>query len=1547
MRNVLAACAVFATLAGAASAEPNPTPDLSQAYREKTATRLKICLNGWWYFQYAPEPPQERPPRDGWGYIRVPSFFSGYQFWVYDEEKKPIKGRDGLWRGKKRCEYGSAWYRREIRIPVEWAGKRVFVQAKGKVFFNGQLMGEYSIYDPLVEVTPAVRLGGVNVLDVLVQGKPAPSWQPGPGLDRNTWLYVLPSGPVVDDVFVVPSVVSSTLTVHVRVANPTDAPARVRVACEVLDGERAVLQLPAQELAVPARGTAQATAQATWRDFREWLPRKPYLYRLRTTLLDARGQLSDEHVQRFGFRGKLVARNGDFYLGGKKIHFRMSIHPYWANGLYGMGNRQAIEAFIRDQMAKGFNGAQTWALDDDFARDICDELGFMLCCPVPKEANEEQIRKLLERYRNHPSIMFWRTDRWVNLDLNNIHPDLLDGSSERLPVDRRRTAQRLAQREQLFKKYDPLRLVIHYGCGNAGEIYCCLPYLPIGMPLQERCDWPSKWAATKRQPLALPEFDFVHKYAYRRMDWADDTWQESESELLEQAARYLGDDMYQLARRPLASASAVDAVEDVAEGFKQPRLSQVFTHITALQAKEVMRAWRGYGVSYMAPWFASGEWSESSIEGYEGTIRTNYTDEEIQQPGAFPEEIPLGKLYFIVNPVWEKLHPDLPMFRKTPVYDVAQKNWRDILIYIGGYPEFTDKGHAYFGGQTMLKRLVAINDTMEPLTITVSWDLVDLDGNVAHTDRRTITLQPGEIYREPIVIRTPWVEQRTPYKLRLIARDTQDKVLATDELDIELFPPSSSPSFPEGTPPLALYDEVGLTENLFRAANVPYRRISSLAELQPTDQVLVVGRQSLTARLDGAELSRRIAAGLRVLCFEQDKSSLIGPALDEVSERWCWIAAPHHPVLAGLEDRDMRNWRGESDLIEPYARYPETKIGLKFPKWGNKGIVATYVLRRPTYGSYITLLTCGYDRRNTPLLEIIHGAGRIIFCQLDITNRHGFDPIAGVLFNRLLEYIATPKPLPLTPYYIGGPQGAKLLDEFFVARHEVVNPPDIRPEEVAPVLLIGDLSERERRRILPKLHEFLGAGGTVLYLPGVLREEGWLPDFPVSVRLEQRGVFRSSLERRWPLLDGLCGADFYFRAIPKGFAPSEEFKFYVVAQTSGRSRALDSGLVAEIPYGAGRVILCQVDPEVLRGWRAYPKFVRIFSTILTNLRVKFTCPLTLTPPLEVDLAGQWFLQLDPDDRGVRERWFEKVPFGKVSASSNGHWQRMHKVVSWAYDGDTNTAWLSRRGEGVFGGEWLEFDFERPRQVERAEVQFSGRPPLEFRVQRWEAGARPVEGQWRDVLRVANAEGRKEFSLPFAPLTTQKLRLLFDKVDEQVSVAEVRIFGEGKELTAELRSLPPRYPVPYDDGRRTGPPINGYIRTVYLWEKITLNGRTYQGPAWFSTRFYCPEELRGKEVHLIFGSIADDDWVYVNGKLVAQTVNKRTSNEPWGVQPRDYQLPPDALRYGEINVLSVRVVNKSPAGGIVYTPVKLMTYPKLLLPQTPVLTYYNPDKFFMW
>lgn len=113
-----------------------------------------------------------------------------------------------------------------------------------------------------------------------------------------------------------------------------------------------------------------------------------------------------------------------------------------------------------------------------------------------------------------------------------------------------------------------------------------------------------------------------------------------------------------------------------------------------------------------------------------------------------------------------------------------------------------------------------------------------------------------------------------------------------------------------------------------------------------------------------------------------------------------------------------------------------------------------------------------------------------------------------------------------------------------------------------------------------------------------------------------------------------------------------------------------------------------------------------------------------------------------------------------------------------------------------------------------------------------------------------------------------------------------------------------------------------INTFYSWE---MQGYDYNGFAWYRIRFTLPREMRDKSyykdwLHIYMAKIDDADETYLNGKLIGKTGAFPGDSGGYTTAftvERNYKIAVDdpILRWGEENVIAVRVYDDSGIGGI--------------------------------
>jgi len=341
--------------------------------------------------------------------------------------------------------WGIGWYRRQLEIPASDNGRAVFLDVDGAmsyatVWLNGHLVGgwPYGYNSWRVDLTPYIVPGGTNQLAIRLDNPPESArWYPGGGLYRNVWLtktdpvHVAQWGTQVTTPQVSPD--AATIRLDVTIDNDSKMDANVRVATEIfaLDAAgsktgRAVARIePVAAKAAASSGTTLRST-ATITKPRLWGPpptQSPNRY-VAVTTLSRNGRAIDRYETRFGVRSVRFDPNSGVLVNGERISLRGVNNHHDLGALGAAFNVRAAERQLEILREMGANAVrlshnppapELLELTDRMGLLVVDEifdswerkktpLDFHLIFP---EWHEPDLRAMLRRDRNHPSVILW------------------------------------------------------------------------------------------------------------------------------------------------------------------------------------------------------------------------------------------------------------------------------------------------------------------------------------------------------------------------------------------------------------------------------------------------------------------------------------------------------------------------------------------------------------------------------------------------------------------------------------------------------------------------------------------------------------------------------------------------------------------------------------------------------------------------------------------------------------------------------------------------------------------------------------------------------------------------------------------------------------------------------------------------------------------------------------------------------------------------------------------------------------------------------------
>ncbi|MDX1991532.1 MAG: glycoside hydrolase family 2 TIM barrel-domain containing protein [bacterium] len=331
-------------------------------------------------------------------------------------------------------------YRKRFTLPEPGAGRRVYLDFDGAmiastVSINGHTFDEFrGGYVPFsFDITDYLNEDGENLLTVRLDSTERKDIPPFGyvvdylafgGIYRDVSLrYVEPYH--IDNLFVITqNVLTPSAQVHIaiRFNNQTDDfqqfPMQVRLIDP--DGNIVVTQNVIQALAAQRIYTTVVTLEVE--EPRLWSLNNPELYRIVVDLHpqnEENNPVVDTLTDQFGFREARFDKDGSFYLNGERLKLiglnRHQTYPYI--GAAAPARLQAKDAdIIKDELGCNIVRTSHYPQSPHFL-NRCDEIGLLVFEEIPgwqfigdddwKKLALRDVRAMIERDRNHPSIVLW------------------------------------------------------------------------------------------------------------------------------------------------------------------------------------------------------------------------------------------------------------------------------------------------------------------------------------------------------------------------------------------------------------------------------------------------------------------------------------------------------------------------------------------------------------------------------------------------------------------------------------------------------------------------------------------------------------------------------------------------------------------------------------------------------------------------------------------------------------------------------------------------------------------------------------------------------------------------------------------------------------------------------------------------------------------------------------------------------------------------------------------------------------------------------------
>lgn len=351
---------------------------------------------------------------------------------------------------------GICYYRKILNVSKKEIDKQLWLEFEGAmhladVWVNGQHLIQHSGgYTPfVVDVTGMLHADRGNEILVRLDNRNNPLIPPGKPLETLDFCYygglyrdvnlivkhpVHITHPIMANevagggIFVTYPYVSkqeAEIKVKTQVSNKVGTQRHLTIRHTLYEwskkkGRGKKVALVESSLVLAAGTTQHHTQQFTVNNPKLWYPDSPALYVLRTEVMDGR-KVTDCEDTRIGIRRIEMTREKGFVINDKPLKLegsnRHQEYPY-------VGNAISDQAQYRDMYQIRDNGFNTVRLghypQDPSVLEACDELGLLVIEPIPGwqffnkaqgfvDHTYKDIRDLIRRDRNHPSVIMWET----------------------------------------------------------------------------------------------------------------------------------------------------------------------------------------------------------------------------------------------------------------------------------------------------------------------------------------------------------------------------------------------------------------------------------------------------------------------------------------------------------------------------------------------------------------------------------------------------------------------------------------------------------------------------------------------------------------------------------------------------------------------------------------------------------------------------------------------------------------------------------------------------------------------------------------------------------------------------------------------------------------------------------------------------------------------------------------------------------------------------------------------------------------------------------
>ena len=449
----------------------NANNNLSSLFPEQNSYRSLLNLSGVWEFKVDSNHIGEK---ENW-YLGL-------------NQSKPI-AVPASWNDQYdelRDYMGFAWYEKNTFIPKSWKGQKVYVRFgsanyAAKVWLNGKLLGAhegghlpftFDISDIVnwdasnkivVQVENILKPERVPPGNVTTEGHfknyPAGNFDffPDCGLERPVWVYAVPTNHI-SDIVITNQLESSFATVNIKIKKE----GAVKNGKVVINGNNNTYE---KEFSFQGE---EASVQLKIDNPHLWDINDPFLYEVTVNLLNGK-EIADNYQSKIGIRN-IAVNKSQLLLNGKPIVLK-GFGKHEDFPVLGKGTSEPV--IVKDFSLLKWIGANSFRTShypyDEEYLNMADREGILIIDEIPavglffdkniaqvnqrKEMCKQQIKELINRDKNHPSVIMWSVANEPGLGSSYLKKESSDSLSFNFFKELVTTA----------KNQDPSRLVTLVG----------------------------------------------------------------------------------------------------------------------------------------------------------------------------------------------------------------------------------------------------------------------------------------------------------------------------------------------------------------------------------------------------------------------------------------------------------------------------------------------------------------------------------------------------------------------------------------------------------------------------------------------------------------------------------------------------------------------------------------------------------------------------------------------------------------------------------------------------------------------------------------------------------------------------------------------------------------------------------------------------------------------------------------------------------------------------------------------------------------------------